>query len=240
MSMPDTMAPSMPGKQVARPKGTTTSAQGFLEYLPPGYEDGVPRPLLLFLHGFGENGNGSAGDLNKLPFNGPPRLISQGQWPASRPFIVLSPQHGGGDCQPAGEVDAFLTWALANYRVDTKRVYITGLSCGAYGLWDYLGNKKGQVVTAVVPICGDGRGAWNKAKCGLGEVAIWGFHGDADPQVPVAGTRDAMNNIIACPMPPRKEAKVTIYPGVGHDSWGRTYDGSAGHDIYGWLLSHSR
>lgn len=49
-----------------------------------------------------------------------------------------------------------------------------------------------------------------------------------------------MNNVIACPQPPREEAKLTIYPGVGHDSWTRTYDGSAGHDIYTWLLSKQK
>ena len=31
---------------------------------------------------------------------------------------------------------------------------------------------------------------------------------------------------------------MTIYPGVGHDSWTRTYDGSAGHDVFGWMLSY--
>ncbi|GHG61915.1 hypothetical protein GCM10012319_00190 [Comamonas sp. KCTC 72670] len=35
-------------------------------------------------------------------------------------------------------------------------------------------------------------------------------------------------------------AQLTLYPGVGHDSWSRTYSGSAGHDIHAWMLSHSR
>ena len=29
---------------------------GYLEFLPPGYGDGEPRPLLVFLHGSGEAG----------------------------------------------------------------------------------------------------------------------------------------------------------------------------------------
>jgi hypothetical protein len=29
-------------------------------------------------------------------------------------------------------------------------------------------------------------------------------------------------------------------PGVGHDSWTRTYDLSAGNDVYSWLLGFSR
>ena len=34
------------------------------------------------------------------------------------------------------------------------------------------------------------------------------------------------------------DLRLTVYPGVGHDSWDRTYDLSAGHDIYSWLLTH--
>jgi hypothetical protein len=30
--------------------------------------------------------------------------------------------------------------------------------------------------------------------------------------------------------------ELTVYPGVDHDSWSATYDMSAGHDIYDWLL----
>lgn len=49
------------------------------------------------------------------------------------------------------------------------------------------------------------------------------------------GTIVPMTNLMACdPAPP--EANMTIYPGVGHDSWTRTYNLSADHDIYEWML----
>src|SRR5204863_436502 len=83
---------------------------------------------------------------------------------------------------------------------------------------------------AAVLIAGDGNGAWSRQMCNLGQLAIWGFHGDADPTVNVSGTRVPMTNLIACPAPPRHDAQLTIYPGVMHDSWTRTYDLSAGHD----------
>ena len=34
-----------------------------------------------------------------------------------------------------------------------------------------------------------------------------------------------------------KRAKLTIYPGVGHNSWSETY---ANEDVYTWLLSHQQ
>jgi hypothetical protein len=49
-----------------------------------------------------------------------------------------------------------------------------------------------------------------------------------------------MDQLAACPAPPALEIKKTIYPGVGHDSWSRTYDLSAGHDVYAWMLSKTR
>ena len=224
-------------RHVKRITGATTAAQGFWEYLPADYECGGQRPLLVFLHGVGENGDGSSAELDRNLSNGPPRLIARDQWPNDRPFIVLSPQHPGGGCPSAAEVHAFITFALGAYRVDPTRVYLTGLSCGAIGSWSYLGTYLDEQIAALVAIAGDGVGAWNSKHCELGKVPIWAFHGDADPTVAFNGSKVPMEGLAGCPSPPRKDARFTIYPGVGHDSWSRTYDLSAGHDIYTWMLA---
>jgi len=226
-------------RQTERPLGSTAAANGFHEYLPPGYGDGTPRPLLVFWHGLGENGNGTT-ELSRVLNNGPPRIIRDDRWPADRPFVVLSPQHGGGGCPSASEIHDFIAFAMGAYAVDPARIYLTGLSCGAIGSWDYLGTYLDEQIAAMVVIAGDGRGAWSRAMCELGRVAIWGFHGDADPTVSPQGTIEPTTSLMACPSPPRRELQVNIYPGVGHDSWTRTYDLSAGHDIYAWLLTQRR
>ena len=227
-------------RHTARPLGTTDAANGYWEYLPPDDGDATPPPLLVFLHGIGENGDGSAAQLDRVPRAGPPRLIDRDQWPADRPFVVLSPQHAGSGCPTANEVRDFLAFALTEYDVDETRVYLTGLSCGAIGAWNYLGANLDAQIVAMVPIAGDGRGAWSRAGCELGRVPLWAFHGDADTVVRPVGTIEPTTSLMACPSPPRAELRVTIYPGVAHDSWSRTYDGSAGHDIYAWLLTHHR
>ena len=33
------------------------------------------------------------------------------------------------------------------------------------------------------------------------------------------------------------DVRLTVYPGVGHDSWTRTYENP---ELYEWLLSHRR
>ena len=75
--------------------------------------------------------------------------------------------------------------------------------------------------------------------CSLGEVAIWAFHGDADDLVAPAGSIDTITDLTACPQPRHDAELHRLYPGVDHDSWTRTYDESAGHDIYDWLLGYT-
>lgn len=230
-------------RHTARPLGSTAANRGYYEYLPPGYGDGAKRPLLVFFHGIGENGDGTT-ELAKVLKAGPPKLIDNDSWLGSYSFIVLSPQHPGSGCFGANEIRTFLTYAVKSYDVDLQRVYLTGLSCGGIGLWNYLGSYKNELAAAAVPIAGNGTSAWNKAGCDLGLVPIWAFHGDADGKVNVSGTNTPVDNLLTCPAPPRGEVKKTIYPGVGHDSWTRTYawpglPKSAGHDIYAWMLSKS-
>ncbi|MCA9624417.1 MAG: hypothetical protein KC731_35585 [Myxococcales bacterium] len=219
----------------AREKNTTPAGQGFWEYLPSGYPGGAKWSLLVALHGVGENGNGT-NELTKLLNTGIPKLINQDNWPLDRPFVVLMPQHEGGGCPGAGEIQAFIDYGIQTYEIDPRYVYLTGLSCGAIGSWGYLQQNLDSQIAAFVPIAGNGTGAWNNAGCDLAKVGIWAFHGDADGTVDVSGTNTPMDGLATCPSPPALETKKTIYPGVGHNSWDRTYDLSEGHDIYTWML----
>lgn len=226
-------------REVARPLGSTSAPQGFYEYTPAGYPGSAKWPLLIALHGVGENGNG-ASELDELRDTGLGHLIGRDKWPNDRPFVVLRPQHAGGGCPSSSEIHAFITWGLENYAIDPHYVYLTGLSCGAIGSWSYLANHLDAQIAAFVSIAGNGKSAWNSKGCDLGKVAIWAFHGDADPTVDVSGTNVPLDGLAGCPAPPALESKKTIYPGVGHDSWSRTYDGSAGHDVFSWMLGFKR
>ena len=234
--------------------GANTAPNGYFEYLPPGYSNATATPLLVFWHGIGEDGNGGS-DLQKVLAHGPPGLISKDQWDNARPFIVLSPQYtptsqqiaAGGGCPSSATVDAFFTWATAHYTVDPKRIYLTGLSCGAIGSWDYLAEHQGSVVAAAVLLSGnpgvpaDAGSAWARAGCTLGDAAIWSLHGDMDPTVPYAPDHDTLTQLLACPAPPRRAAMFTDVVNGMHDIWDPTYDLSAGHgDIYKWMLDNAK
>jgi predicted peptidase len=230
------------GRPTLKPAGSVDGAPlGYIEYLPPGYGDGEARPLLLFLHGAGESGDGSEASLDAVFKLGIPKLIETEEWPDERPFVVLMPQYtadAANDCQLADEIDAFLSFAIDAYDVDEERVYLTGISCGAIGAWDYLAVHGGDVVAAAVLIAGHAEDAFAKAGCALGEVPIWAFHGEADSIVPIHFVENRVAELRACDPSP-EELQLTVYPGVDHNSWSRTYNLSAGHDVYAWLLEHT-
>src|SRR6185437_12652263 len=46
------------------------------------------------------------------------------------------------------EIASFLQFAVAHYDVDPQRVYLTGLSCGAIGGWNYLAQHLDDTVVA--------------------------------------------------------------------------------------------
>jgi len=244
-SMPKSDAVSADGpsksRQIARPINMPYAKNGYWEYLPPGYGDGTKRPLLVFWHGVGEDGSGSATDLNKVLAHGPPKLINLNQWPSSRPFVVLSPQHGPSGCPTADEIHDFIAFGIGNYDVDTARVYLTGLSCGALGSWSYLGKYQGQQVVAAALIAGNASTAYNAAGCALlNSVALWSFHGDDDQSVLIGPDTMGMNNFKACPGM-HKDALYDIFPGADHQtSWEIVYDLSAMKDIYTWMLAQHK
>lgn len=223
--------------------GTVANAPlGYAEYVPPGYGDGAPRPLLVYLHSVTESGDGSETDLENLLTDAVPGLIDRDEWPEDRPFVVLAPQHESvpdAMCVQPTEIADFLTFALEDYDVDPARIYLTAPSCGAVGAWQYLGLHTDEVVAGAVLIAGDGRSAFADAACHLGLVPIWAFHGDADPIVEPSGSIEPMTALEACTDPAPVDAMLTVFPGRGHLIWNTIYDGTAQEDIYAWLLEHS-
>jgi predicted peptidase len=231
---------------VPRPLGTEPDAPlGYLEYLPPGYGAGDPLPLLVFLHGAGAEGDGSAATLGLLELGGIPQMIAAGDWPEDRPFVVLAPQVGpertDGPCDSGEDLAAFLEFATQRYEVDPTRVYLTGISCGAIGIWDYLASHGGDAaVAAAVPIAGHAEWALEEGGCEpLTHVPVWAFHGALDEIVPYVHIEGPMDRIRTCEGTTPADMELTIYPDADHDAWARTYDGSAGHDIYAWMLERS-
>ncbi len=235
------------GKLVAKPAGSTSAPWGYYEYLPTNYTQKQVHPVLIFLSGTGEQGNGTS-ELSKVLRHGPAKLINNGSWPSSRPFIVIAPQSPSGFYNP-DKLRKFIDLIIKNYKTDESRIYLTGLSSGGNSVWNYLGDHQDQVAAAI-PIAGKGFSAIRDHGCSFKDVPLWAFHGSNDNTQNANGSIDPVETINACS--PNPLAKVTIYSGVGHDSWTRTYDLSGmssntdgkydpyNLSIYDWLLSYSK
>lgn len=205
----------------------TTQKLNFLLFLPNDYgQDEKKWPLLIFLHGAGECGD----NLDLVKIHGPPKLVEQR--PGDFPFIVASPQVTKFDGPlverwETRQLSQFLDHLQATFAVDTDRVYLTGLSMGGFGTFRWAAHEP-QRFAAIVPICG---GGWQHYGKYLKDIPTWIFHGDRDDGVPLMFSQVMAEAI-------RKEGgepKLTIYEGVGHDSWTATYNNP---EVYRWLLSH--
>ena len=64
-------------------------------------------------------------------------------------------------------------------------------------------------------------------------VALWIFHGDADGTVPVDRSRSMVEAVKAA----GGNVKYTEYPGVGHNSWSKTY---ASPETWQWLFEQRK
>ncbi len=211
--------------QTFKKKVTKTLSCKYLLFLPEGYGKNQQRwPLIMFLHGAGERGS----DLKKVKKHGPPKIIEKQK---DFPFIVVSPQCPEDDWW-TDKVEVLINLLddiVARYKVDKQRIYLTGLSMGGYGTWS-LAFSYPERFAAIAPICGGGK---RFMAMRLKDIPVWIFHGAKDKVVPLKESEEMVNAI----RNRGGNAKFTIYPDAGHDSWTETYNNQK---LYDWFLEHRK
>ena len=227
-----TKAPPAPlppeGVQTAQP--APAGGYPYQLFLPRGYgaDPGQRWPLVIFLHGSGERG----ADIEAVKRNGPPRIVAA--HPGS-PFILVSPQLEDvpNNRWDTAKLDALLTELRKTYRIDASRIYLTGLSLGGYGTWDWA-LKRPDLFAAIVPVAANSE---NPAAnpCVLKDMPIWAFHGDQDDVVDPLKGFAIVRAVDACKGSVRP--RMTIYPQMTHGSWEPAYDDPA---LWRWLLEQRR
>lgn len=196
------------------------------------------HPLLLFLHGAGERGSDNRAQLKwgKQLMRAAARrgaFVLVPQCPRGKKWVEVdwsAPAHEMPEepSEPIRLTLEVLERLEKQYRIDPDRLYVMGLSMGGYGTWD-LAQRLPEVFAAAVPICGGG----DETKADRIRAAVWAFHGDRDPAVPVQRTREMIAAMKAAGATP----KYTEYPGVGHDSWNRAFKEP---ELLNWLLARKR
>lgn len=184
-------------------------------------------PLIVFLHGAGERGNGTT-DLKLINVNALPKYITQG---AEYPAFILCPQ-----C-PKGFVWNNFVVSLKKliddisekYSVDKNKIALTGISMGGYGTWE-MGITYPGFFSCIAPICGGGF-FWRTAE--LKNEKIWAFHGDADKTVPCSNSLQMVDGVNKN----GGHARLTIFHDVEHNSWDPAYCDTK---LIDWLLAGSK
>ena len=97
---------------------------------------------------------------------------------------------------------------------------------GGQGAW-HLAARMPHRFAALLPICGRVDPMLAPDLVGL---PTWVFHGEVDSVVPVGQTSAMVEALRSAGGDPR----VTIYDGVDHDCWTRTY---ADDTVHAWLFA---
>ncbi|HEV2355046.1 MAG TPA: hypothetical protein VGR89_12435, partial [Puia sp.] len=228
------------------------NTHAYYEYLPQGYNpsDTVRYPLMVYIHGAGDLGAGTSTTLPLMLRSGPPQEINEDSFPSQVTvngrtfgFIMIGPQWV---TQPGpADVQNVINFAISKYKVDTTRIYLTGLSMGGGVTWLYAGNQAAYAnrLAAIVPVCGDANPDSVRGRIiAAANLPVWATHNDQDPLVPVQWTLQqvAWINEPPAPVPP---AITTIFHNNVHDAWTATYSPSLSvnnMNIYQWMLQYAR
>ena len=191
---------------------------------PADYDDTEQLPLMVFLHGSGERGD----NLDLVRVHGPWKFLEAN--PSYR-FIVLAPQCKQGSVWDPYQLDLLVDEIVAQYPVDSDRIYLTGLSMGGFGALD-LAMLRPERYAAIAPVCGASN-LHRLAAQKLKDIPAWIFHGAMDNVVPyelsarLAQTLQEMD----------ADVQFTGYPLTAHDAWTETYLDQA---LYDWFLQYRR
>ena len=204
-------------------------------------------PLVLFLHGAGERG-----DNNRSQLRHGVRRFALPESRTAHPSFILAPQCPAGEGRSAGSwlgrhpkagndvnedgvggllamLVELVTATMGQYPVDSRRVYVTGISMGGFATWALMALRP-DLFAASVPVCGGGDpGRARRIK----DIPVWAFHGSNDNVVPVDYTRRMIEGLRTAGGNPR----YTEYPGVGHDSWTPAYQEP---DLLDWMFAQEK
>ncbi|ELR69544.1 hypothetical protein C900_04932 [Fulvivirga imtechensis AK7] len=214
---------------------------------PENFDKSKKYPLVIFLHGAGERGNdnkkqlvhGSSLFMEKRSNH--PAIVIFPQCPKEDYWSSIKSRYNNGEREFYFEEDSEPTNALKNVSdlldallhetfVNTRQVYIAGLSMGGMGTYELVGLRP-ETFAAAFAICGAGNP--KMAKKYAEKVPFWIFHGAKDDVVPPRGSEVMVEAL-------KKEGgdvKYTLYPNANHNSWDSAF---AEPELLPWLFSNKK
>ena len=184
-------------------------------------ETKTPIPLIIFLHGSGERGT----DVEKVKVHGPLKYVKNNTLDA----FILAPQCPENTYWESESLFLLIQKICKeNPNIDTQRIYLTGLSMGAWGVWN-LAFAHPEMFAALVPIAGFVDRVPMVENCKIKHIPTHIYHGLLDDVVDVNYAIEIYKKLKTCSL----NIALTIFDDANHDSWSRVYDNAK---TYEWMF----
>jgi predicted peptidase len=233
-------------------KNINDAIGGYYVGLPAKYNATIKSyPLLVFIHGGGQFGNGQL-DLPVLLNEGIPQLYDEKIFPPDFEvggehfsFVMVAPQLRRNPTNE--ELHSFIKYAQENYRIDSSRIYLVGMSNGGR-ITCNVAAAYPWFFAAIVPMAGvpDSLGLEVKtSRIAESNLPVWIFHNDSDEvidiRLPIRFVESIENyRPVIKPRLTRFERPMGL---LGHDAWTRATNPQFRENntnIYEWMLSYHR
>jgi len=173
-------------------------------FIPDRFNDETDYPLIICLHGAGERGNADK-PVKEYELG---IMWARKESQIKNPCFILVPlcpkkklwvntdfnkgSYNIDEVPISNELISIrnlIQDLVEKYPIDIKKIYIIGISIGAFGVWDMI-IRFPDLFAAAVPLSGAG----DPAKASrINHIPIWNFHGEWDFYVPVKGSRQMIN-----------------------------------------------
>jgi predicted esterase len=202
--------------------------KGYMLYLPEGYEADLDKtwPLLFFLHGYGDRGD----NLFLLPKASPFMMIRE---KGPLPFIIIAPLlNTNHTLFPNDYMDGVLSEILADYHVDQKRIYLTGMSMGGEAAYRFALHQP-DTFAAIAPLCAYIDNSNPMSMEGVKDLPVWAIHGSDDHVISLTWGQQAADTLKKA----GANVRFTVLEGHDHDVWTDTYSDP---QFYDWFMQYKK
>jgi predicted peptidase len=211
-------------------------------FVPEASSLGERLPILIWLHGHGENGRDNLIHLRWFD-----RILTRREDLSDYRFFILAVQYppensrwfrNHGDSVPSVDKtddmcelvrEVFLELS-SEYPIDGERVYLAGVSNGAAGCWEFA-MRYPELFAAVVPMASPDIDSTRLHK--ITRVPIWVFNNSDDiisPVGPIEAAVEKLNGLGG-------SAYLTVCEGTKHDCWTAAF---CDYDAMAWMLANRK